>query len=135
MPPPSGSENVFIHALGVSEWLPACVRKHPYSPDQYVLPVYLEAAIDSFTAIAPKLQAAAIVYRPLVWTAAGRPHPAVRRTMRYVAGVATRLAYDHTGGGGVVTRLRHEIHAAILRQRAAIMRAAVPKPRESGEGS
>ena len=36
----------------------------------------------------PELARAGIVYRPLVWTADGRPHPAVTRTLRYAAETA-----------------------------------------------
>ena len=36
----------------------------------------------------PQSAAAGIMYRPLVWTASGRPHPAVTRTLRFAASQA-----------------------------------------------
>ena len=77
--------------------------------------------------VVPQLHQAGIAFRPLIWTADGRPHPAASRTLRYAA---ERAAYK---GGRVVTpseyyrRWSHEISIAILRRRAAMARAGMPK--------
>ena len=75
-----------------------------------------------------ELAAAGISYRPLVWTANGRPHPAVTRTMKYAAEVAANRSEDHVDGTSLLRRWRHEVQVAILRRRAAMLRAVLPRP-------
>ena len=74
----------------------------------------------------PQLHAAGIVFRPLIWSSDGRPHPAVSRTLKFAAESAARKR----GGVSVpnlLRRWRHEIQIAILRRRAAMLRAMQPK--------
>ena len=42
-----------------------------------------------------ELRQQGINYRPLVWTADGRPHPAVTRTLQYAADIASRRNRQH----------------------------------------
>ncbi len=76
----------------------------------------------------PQLTAAGISYRPLVWTACGRPHPAVTRTMRFAADTAANRSEQHADRAAMLSRWRHEIQVAILRRRAAMLRAVLPRP-------
>ena len=78
--------------------------------------------------IIPQLAQAGIAFRPLVWTADGRPHPAATRTLQYAAGIAAA----REGGAGIsatslLRRWRHELQVAIQRRRAAMARAVVPQ--------
>ena len=75
-----------------------------------------------------ELRAAGIVYRPLVWTAAGRSHPAVARTLRLAASQAAVNSGQQTDANSMMRRWRHEIQVAIQRRRAAMARAVLPKP-------
>jgi len=75
-----------------------------------------------------ELGQAGIVFRPMVWTADGRPHPAVMRTLRYAAGIAVSRSGRDTTAKALVSRWQHEIQIAILRRRAAMSRAVLPKP-------
>ncbi len=73
-----------------------------------------------------ELSRAGIAFRPMIWTADARPHPAVVRTLRFAAGIA---ATRHDGDGAAASMLgrwRHEITVAILRRRAAMARAVLP---------
>ena len=74
----------------------------------------------------PELAAAGVVYRPLVWTADGRPHPAVQRTLAYAAQLAANKAGQAESPKDFVQRWQHEIGIAILRRRAAMARAVLP---------
>ena len=74
-----------------------------------------------------ELNAANIAFRPLVWTADGRPHPAATRTLRYAADIAITRSSDESSAAALVSRWKHEIQIAILRRRAAMARAVLPK--------
>ena len=58
----------------------------------------------------------------LIWTANGRPHPAVTQTLQYAAHIASMLAKS------LQRRWKHEIQIALLRRRAAMTRAVLPNP-------
>ncbi|CAK0905100.1 unnamed protein product, partial [Prorocentrum cordatum] len=73
-----------------------------------------------------ELSAAGIVYRPLVWTADGRPHPAVTRTLAYAAAKAARRGGVSADAKQLQRRWKHEVQVAILRRRAAMARAVLP---------
>lgn len=75
--------------------------------------------------IIPELHRAGITFRPLVWTADGRPHPAAMRTLRFAAERAARK-HGGAGAGDILGRWKHEIMIAILRRRAAMARAVLP---------
>ncbi len=81
----------------------------------------------------PQLAAAGISYRPLVWTATGRPHPAVTRTMQYAAELAANRSEQHADSASMLARWRHEVQIAILRRRAAMLRAVLPRPSARAE--
>ena len=75
----------------------------------------------------PQLAAAGIVFRPMVWTANGRPHPVVTRTLAFAAEVAANRSERDVEPGALLSRWRHELQVAILRRRAAMMRAVLPR--------
>ena len=77
--------------------------------------------------VIPELAAAGIVFRPLIWTADARPHPATVRTLRYAAGVAATLNGGLASATSLLSRWKHEITVAIMRRRAAMTRAVVPR--------
>jgi len=74
-----------------------------------------------------ELARAGIAFRPLIWTADGRPHPAATRTLRFAAEIATHRNGMQASAGTLVSRWQHEIQIAILRRRAAMTRAVLPK--------
>ena len=74
----------------------------------------------------PELVAAGIIYRPMVWTTAGRPHPAATRTLHFAAEQAASRS-DGATAGALAARWRHEIQIALLRRRAAMARAVLPR--------
>ena len=80
----------------------------------------------------PQLRAANIIYRPLVWTADGRPHAAVTRTLRFAAEQAASRGDRHADAKSLLARWRHEIQIAIARRRAAMMRAVLPRLGDRG---
>ena len=73
----------------------------------------------------PELAEAGIAFRPLVWTADGRPHPAASRTLCYAAQQAARKS-GQGDPGALLRRWKHEVQIAILRRRAAMSRAVMP---------
>ena len=74
-----------------------------------------------------ELRAAGIVFRPMVWTADGRPHAAVTRTLKFAAEVASTRGNSRLPAASILSRWRHEIMVAILRRRAAICRGVMPR--------
>ena len=74
-----------------------------------------------------ELAAAGIAFRPLVWTADGCPHPAVTRTLQHAAQIAVTRNNQQASAASLVARWKHEIQIAILRRRAAMARAVLPK--------
>ena len=72
-------------------------------------------------------RAAGIIFRPMVWTADGRPHPAVTRTLKFAADVASTRENSRVPAASLLQRWRHEIQVAILRRRAAMCRAVLPR--------
>ena len=80
-----------------------------------------------YRGVLPQLREAGISFRPLIWTADGRPHPAVTRTMRYAAERAVARGGRTTTVEAYLRRWDHEISIAILRRRAAMTRAVLPQ--------
>ena len=74
----------------------------------------------------PELQNQGIHYRPLVWTADGRPHPAVTRTLQYAGDIASSRNGQQMSAKSLQHRWKHQI--AILRRRASMTRAVLPNP-------
>ena len=74
-----------------------------------------------------ELRRAGIVFRPLVWTADGQPYPAATRTLQYAAGIAVSRNGQDATAKELVKRWQHEVQIAILRRRAAMSRAVLPK--------
>ena len=56
----------------------------------------------------------------LVWTADGRPRPAVTRTLQYAADIASTRNGQHLSAKSLPRRWKHEIQIALLRRRAAM---------------
>ena len=75
----------------------------------------------------PQLAAAGIAFRPMVWTANGRPHPAVTRTLAFAAEMAANRSDRDVEPRALLSRWRHELQVAILQRRAAMMRAVLPR--------
>lgn len=73
------------------------------------------------------MPSAGTAFRPLVWAADGRPHPAVTRTLRFAASIAMSRNGEQATASALVSRWRHEIQVAIFRHRAAMSRAVLPK--------
>ena len=71
-----------------------------------------------------ELRQQGVHYRPLVWTADGRPHPAVSRTLQFAADIASSRNGQHWSAKSRHRRWKHEIQIALLRRRAA--RSALP---------
>ena len=80
-----------------------------------------------YRAVIPQLSAAGISFRPLVWTAEGRPHAAAARTLRFAARLASTRGGGEKEAAGFLARWRHEIQIAIQRRRAAMARAVLPQ--------
>lgn len=74
-----------------------------------------------------ELDAAGITFRPMVWTSHGRPHPAVTRTLSIAAEQAASRSSHASDAATLLARWRHEIKVAILRRRAAMVRACLPQ--------
>ena len=74
----------------------------------------------------PDLQVQGIVCRPLVWTADGRAHPAVTRTLQYAADIASCHNGQQMSAKALQHRWKHEIQIALLRRRAVMTRAVLP---------
>ena len=75
----------------------------------------------------PELNRAGIAFRPLIWSADGRPHAAVTRTLRFAAGCAATRGGQQAAASELTSRWKHEIQIAILRRRAAMTRAVLPR--------
>ena len=82
-----------------------------------------------YAAIIPQLHRDGIAFRPLIWTADGRPHPAVRRTLKFAGERLAMQGGGHRSAAEAVRRWEHEIAIAIARRRAAMTRAVLPKLR------
>ena len=76
--------------------------------------------------VIPELRRAGVAFRPLIWTADARPHPASVRTLRYAAEVAASRHGGLEGRPAMLRRWKHEITVAIMRRRAAMSRAVLP---------
>ena len=76
----------------------------------------LNCAIRAFTTVS------------LVWTAEGRRHLVVMRTLQYVADIASSRNGQLTSAKSLQRRRKHEIQIALLRWRAAMTRAVLPNP-------
>jgi plasmid replication initiation protein len=75
-----------------------------------------------------ELRNAGIVFRPMVWTADGRPHPAATRTLKYAAELAASRNSQQASASSLLGRWRHEVQISILRRRAGMHRAVLPRP-------
>ena len=74
----------------------------------------------------PHLRVQGIVYRPLVWTADGRPHTAVTRTVQNAADLEACRNGQQMSTKSLGDRWKHEVQIALTRQRAATTRAVLP---------
>ncbi len=72
-----------------------------------------------------------IAFRPMVWSAEGRPHPVVLRVLGYAAEIATRknVALDQKA---FVRRWCREIAVEIQRRKARMIRMCLPPPHSEG---
>ena len=79
-----------------------------------------------YRAIIPQLTQAGLAFRPLVWTADGRPHAAATRTMKFAAQLAAARGGQEFSAG-FLGRWKHEVQVTIQRRRAAMARSVVPR--------
>ena len=75
-----------------------------------------------------ELGRAGIVFKPFAWTADGRPHPSVTRSLKYATEVAASRGNQPATAGSLLGRWLHKIQIAILSRRAAMYRAVMPRP-------
>ena len=66
-------------------------------------------------------------YRPLVWTADGRPHPALNRTLQFAADIASSGNGQKMSAKSLQHRWKHEIRSAAMTQ------AVLPNPSARAE--
>ena len=81
----------------------------------------------------PDLRNQGIHYRPLVWTADGRTHPAVTRTLQYAGDIASSRNGRQMSAKSLQRRWKHEIQIVLLRWRAAMTRAVLLNPSARAE--
>ena len=74
-----------------------------------------------------------IHYHPLVWTADGRSHPAVIRTLQYAADIASSHDGQLMSANSLQHKWKHEIQTALLPRRAAMTWAVLPNPSARAE--
>ena len=74
-----------------------------------------------------------ILCHPLVWTADGRPHPEVTRTLQYAADIASCRNGQHMSAKSRQHRWRHDIQIALFRRRATMTQAVLPNPSARAE--
>ena len=74
----------------------------------------------------PALRRLGVVFRPVVWSAEGRAHPA---TVRLFDNMVRLFSNKHGKAEAVGFRCRflHEVGVAIQRRKAAMIRAALPR--------
>ena len=65
---------------------------------------------------------------PRVWTADGRPHPAVPRTLQYEADIASSRNGQHLSAKSLHRRWKHGIQIVLPRRRAGMARAVLTNP-------
>ena len=72
-----------------------------------------------------------IAFRPLVWSAEGRPHPVVDRVVSFASELAARKHPD-TCARAFAQRWRREIAVALQKRLARMVRAGLPRPNSRG---
>ena len=80
-----------------------------------------------YRGVIPELAAAGIAFRPLVWTADARPTPTAMRTLKYAAQQAAARMGTQGESQTTMARWKNELTIAIMRRRAAMSRAVVPR--------
>ena len=80
----------------------------------------------------PDLRAQGIVYRPLVWTADGRPRPAVTRTMQDVADIASCRNGQQMSAKAIQHRWKHVILNCFPTTRSSDDTGSLAKQESSG---
>ena len=84
------------------------------------------AALDRKLTQIGELRQQNIHYRPQVWTADGRPHLAVTRTLQYGVDIASSRNGLHQSAKSLHRKWKYEIQIALLQRRAAMARAVLP---------
>ena len=81
-----------------------------------------------YSHLLPALRRAGVIFRPMVWSAEGRPHPETTRMIKS----AVRLVKSRKGAEAATElqgRWEHEIAVAIQRRKAAMIRSVLPANR------
>ena len=92
----------------------------------------VQRKVRRYANILEELQAAGIVFRPMAWSAEGRPHPAV---LRILAAISERVARKRPGSTAqqICQRLRQEVGTALARRLARIIHSCMP--RDNGQAA
>ena len=72
-----------------------------------------------------------IAFRPLIWSAEGRPHPVVDRVIGFASELASRKHAD-SNAQQFAQRWRREIAVALQKRLARMVRACMPAPNRRG---
>ena len=83
--------------------------------------------VQHYRSILASLMHSGIAFRPMVWSAEGRPHPVVRRVLGFAAELAGRRRPE-LSVKDFVRRWEREIAVSIQRRLARMIRACLPKP-------
>ena len=73
-----------------------------------------------------------VAFRPLVWSAEGRPHPVVDRVLSFAAELAARR-HPESCASQFARRWRREIAVALQKRLARMVRACLPAPSRRGQ--
>ena len=93
-----------------------------------------DAAQVAFDREIPDNRGQGIVYRSMVWTADGHPHPAATRALQYAAYIASSRNGQQILETSLQHKWKHEIQIAFLRRRAAMTMAVLPNHSARAEG-
>ena len=73
-----------------------------------------------------------IAFRPMIWSAEGRPHPVAKRVMGFAGDIAARRR-PQISAKEFIKRWEREIAIAIQRRLSRMIKACLPKPSRHSE--
>ena len=84
---------------------------------------------ETYANILPELRRQGIVFKPMVWSTEGAPHPVVLRIMAYVCSQAVRRNSDtHKGAKEMMSRWQRELSVALQTRKASMIAACIKAP-------
>ena len=122
-----------VAVSGRSAALDVCVASSTAAPRGDAAQAALDRKLSHYRNEIGELRHRGILYRPLVWTADVRPHPAVTRTLQYAADIASSQSGQHLSAKSLHRVWKHEIQIALLRRKAGMARAVHPNPSARAE--